>query len=204
MIAVPAARFLADFGATAAGAADMPRPARSRQAADEADAAAKLDEAFVRGVEAGRAEASAELEAKLKEQRDQAAKQLAAERQAWAAVTGKKLANTLHAGLQEIETRLADAAARTLKPFVAEELRAQAVAELKSGLDALVTMEQGIGIHISGPADILEIIRGRFAGKNSAITFTESEDSEVRVVAGQATLETRLGEWMAKLNETVR
>jgi hypothetical protein len=200
MIAIPAARHLADFGADAGLA--LPQGSGGPAAGDAA--AALLDEAFARGVEAGRAAASAELEAAIAEQQALGAKQLAAERQAWAGGTGKKLANSLVAALQDHERRVSEAVARILKPFVAAGLRTQAISELQAGLDALAATDQGAGVHISGPADLLEVMRERLAGKNLAITYTESEECDVRIVAGQATLETRLGEWMAKLDETVR
>jgi hypothetical protein len=201
MSAVPAARYLADFGV---GASVAGAQRGSGEAADHVDTAASQDQAFARGVEAGRAAACAEFEAKLAEQRNLATRHLAAERQAWAGGIGKKLASGLLVGLQDLEARIADSVARILKPFVAAELHAQAIAELKAGLDALVSTDQGGGIQVSGPADVLEVMQGRLAGKNVAVAFTPSEDCDVRIVAGQATLETRLGEWMAKLDETVR
>ena len=57
--------------------------------------------------------------------------------------------------------------------------------------------------HISGPADVLDAVRERLAGKPVAVTYTTSADCDVRIVAGQATLETRLGDWLAQLNEAV-
>ena len=64
-----------------------------------AAAAAKLDEAFARGIDDGRAAAEAEFEARLRgAARRVRRRELAAERQEWASRTGEELANRLLGG----------------------------------------------------------------------------------------------------------
>ena len=136
MIAVPAARYLADFGAD--GDARAPHAGGAPVKNDSVAAAARIDEAFARGIDDGRAAAESEFETKLEEQRAEFAAQLAAERQEWAAGTGEELANRLLAAVQEFESRVAETTARILKPFLAVELRRQAIEELQSSLDMLM------------------------------------------------------------------
>ena len=202
MIAVPAARYLADFGAD--GDARAPRAGGAPVQNDSAAAAAKVDEAFARGIDDGRAAAESEFETKLEEQRAEFAAQLAAERQEWAAGTGEELANRLLAAVQEFESRVAETTARILKPFLAVELRRQAIEELQSSLDMLMATDSGVSLSISGPADVLEALRGQLSGKAATVTYTPSDDCDVRIVAGPAVLETRLKGWMAKLDEAIR
>jgi hypothetical protein len=203
MSAVPAARYLADFGtdgATAGGHGGSGEPARNRGTGH----AAKLEEDLARGIEAGRAAAQAEFDVKLEAQQRLFAQQLAAERQAWATGAGETLANGLLAGLQELEARIAETVARILKPFVAAQLHRQAIAELQAGLDVLTSASPGASLHVSGPEDILQVVREQLAGKTMAVTYAPSEDCDVRIVAGQAMLETCLKDWLAKLEEAVR
>jgi hypothetical protein len=203
MIAVPAARYLADFGADGdvrASRAGAGAPIQN----DSATAAAKVDEAFARGIDDGRAAAESEFEAKLEEQKAEFATQLAAERQEWAAATGGELANRLLAAVQEFESRVADTTARILKPFLAAGLHRQAIEELRSSLDMLMANDSGVSLSISGPADVLEALRGQLAGKAATVSYTPSDDCDVRIVAGPAVLETRLKGWMAKLDEATR
>jgi hypothetical protein len=203
MSAVPAARYLADFGAD--GDVRAPRAGGSAPVKnDSATAAAKIDEAFARGIDDGRAAAESEFEAKLEEQRAEFAAQLAAERQEWAAATGEELANRLVAAVQEFEGRVAETTARILKPFLAAGLHRQAIDELKSSLDMLMANDSGASLSISGPADVLEALRGQLAGKTATVSYTPSDDCDVRIVAGPAVLETRLKGWMAKLDEATR
>ena len=132
------------------------------------------------------------------------AAQLAAERQEWATGTGEELANRLLAAVQEFEGRVAETTARILKPFLAAELHRQAIAELQASLDMLMATDSGVSLSISGPADVLEALRGQLSGKTATVTYTPSDDCDVRIVAGQAVLETRLKGWMAKLDEATR
>jgi hypothetical protein len=201
MSAVPAARYLTDFGAAGDGRAPH---AGSMQAKSESTAAAKLDEAFARGVDDGRAAAEAEFEARLEEQRTEFDARLAAERQEWATSIGEELASRLLAAVKEFEGRVAETTARILKPFVAAEFHRQAIAELRTSLDALLATGSGVSLDISGPEDVLEVLRQHLSGKMAAVTYTPSDDCDVRIAAGQATLETRLKDWMAKLDEATR
>ena len=204
MSAVPAARYLADFGADVNARA--PHGGNVPPVAVDASPtiAARLDEAFAGGVDAGRTAAEAEYEAKLEEQRAEFAAQLEAERQQWAATTGEELANRLLAAVSEFEERVAQTTARILKPFLATEIHRQAIAELQASLAALLATDANVSLSISGPADIIESLRQHLATRSTLVTYTESNDCDVRIVAGHATLETRLKDWMAKLDEATR
>lgn len=201
MSAVPAARFLADFGAD--GDAGSIRARGIASSKDDSGAeVARLDEAFARGVAEGRAEAQVQFETKLEEQRSEFATRLASERQGWATGTGEDLAKRLLGAVAEVEQRVAETTARILKPFLTEQLHRQAIAELQASLDNLLTSDPDVSLGISGPADVLDALRKRLSGK-MAVTYTPSDDCDVRIVAGQATLETRLKDWMARLAEAV-
>ena len=201
MSAVPAARYLADFGA---GADQRPVRAGGTDASKAENAAAKLEEAFARGLETGRAEAHAEGEAKLEEQRNEFAEQLAAARAEWAASIGEELGNRLGAALTEFESRVAETTARILKPFLAEELHRQAVAELQGNLESLLATDSGAALAISGPEDLLDALRQQLAGRATNVTYAPNDECDVRIVAGQATLETQLKGWLAKLDEALQ
>ena len=91
---------------------------------------------------------------------------LAAERQEWATSIGEELANRLLAAVKEFEGRVAETTARILKPFVAAELHRQAIAELQASLDALLATDSGVSLDISGPADVLEVLRQQLVGQD--------------------------------------
>lgn len=196
MSAVPAASYLADFGIE--GRAGGTEKARERGGQD------KIEEAFARGVEAGRAAVQAEAEAKIASQQAVFAKRLELERQKWVIGTGEKLAGSLAAGLEKLESTIADTTARILKPFLEAELHKQAISELRLNLAALIATEPGVALHIRGPADILDVLREQLADKHPSAVLEVADDCDVRIVAGQAVLETRLRDWMSKLEEAAR
>jgi hypothetical protein len=203
MSAVPAAQFLADFGADADAAAG-PAGGINADEVSAASAAAKLEEAYGRGLLTGRAAANAQLKVKLDEQRVQFVAELAAERERWVTETGEALVNHLHAAVEQFEARVAETTARILKPFLEGALHQQAIAELQASLNVLVATDPGVSLHISGPSDVLEALRVQLADKTLAVNYVPSDDLDVKIVAGQATLETCLKSWMERLEEAMR
>jgi hypothetical protein len=197
MTPISAARFLEDFGAadgTGGGAS----------AVNEAPAASDpLEEAYARGVEAGRAAAQEEHEVKLASQQSLFAKRIDLERQKWIVGVAAKFTDTLTNGMRDMEMRITDATARILRPFVEAELHAKAVAELQANLAALLAAEPGVSLHVKGPANILAVLEKQLASKQPPATFEITDEVDVQITASQATLETRLGEWLAKLKEAM-
>jgi hypothetical protein len=185
MSAVPATSYLMEFGR------DGGLPLQRRDAASLAeadDAAARIDAAHASGFESGKAAAMAALEARLEDERASFARQLASARQAWVAEEGAKLAQRLSAGLGELEARIADTTARVLEPF----------------LEAVLSREPGIEVGVTGPEDLLQALRDGLAGRACAATYRPSDALDVRIVAGQTVLETRLAAWVAGIEEALR
>jgi hypothetical protein len=201
MSATPAAKYLTEFG-PAANRSALAFVGRSIGHAD--DEAARIAEAHASGVESGKAAALASMEAKLEEQRAQVARQLEAERAIWAAQEGQKLAAQITVGLAALEAQIADAAARVLAPFLDVQLCKQAVASLRAELEVLLAKDPGLSVSISGPEDLLQALRKDLADKAGGITYLADNGCDVRMVADQTLLETRLAAWKASIAEAVR
>jgi hypothetical protein len=207
MSAVPVSRYLADFGTgtESAGHAEAGRRALGwDDVAPPATSAAGIEAAFAEGVERGKAAAQAALDAKLDEQKVLFQERLASEHQTWTREAADRLAERLTAGLRELELHISETAARVLKPFLAEALRRQMIAELTDHINLLIAKEAGITLSISGPEDLVNALRDKLAGKTCAITVVPGGETDVRVVAGESLLETRLGAWAAKIEEAAR
>ena len=207
MAPVPAARFIPEFGA------ENRPPVRKRETEPSPDSphfatlAAKtesrIEESYQQGFAAGRDEALAEIESKLDEQRAYYAQQLTIERYAWANREAEKLGEEIGTGLKQIESRLGEIVARILRPFLAEAVHKRAIAELCEALEALIGSNEGITLEISGPEDLLQLLREKLGSRNVAALFTPADGVDVRVVAGQTVLETCLGTWMKRIEESV-
>ena len=182
------AHYLRDFGP--AGGSSLGRAEQSR--------AGEIEQAVARGVEQGQAAIRANLEAKLEYQQKQFDIALAAERQARQA-EAVKFAAAFAAGLMSLERTIADSVGRLLQPFLAARAHTQALADLRAALLALLGKEPGIALTISGPEHLLACLRETLP--EAAISYVANSDCEIRVAGNETIVETRLGAWLAGLEE---
>ena len=206
----PASRYIAELGPKKEAPAPRPDAPSGPEALqlfsvhDKSNPQQRIAAARQEGVEEGKAAGKAEFEARLKEQRAQFDQQLSLERLTWASREADRIAEQIAAGLQDVETRIADAAAELLKPFLAAAVHQRAIGELHKAIGTILAKDEGITLEISGPDDLLQLLRERLSGKNMTLLFHPGEGPEVRIVAGQTTLETQLGAWAAKVEEALR
>ena len=202
MSAAPIARYLLeldpdnDAGATPSSGAG--------NAASEASRAAMIEEAHAQGFESGKAAAEAEFAGRLEEREQHFRNELAAAREAWAQQESGQIAERLVKGLEEIEARLAETTARILQPFLGAELQRRAIADLVESLSVLRAQEQVASINVSGAGDLLEALRAQLEGRFGNVAYQPGEAGDVRVTLGQTVLETRIGAWMARIEEAMR
>jgi hypothetical protein len=202
MSAAPIARYLLELDAgDDARATPAWRPSAAKLSA--ASKATMVEEAHAKGFESGKAAAGAQIAGKLEERDALHRKELASAREAWTQLESGRLAEQLAKGLQELEARLADTTARILKPFLTAELHRRAIADLAESLTALRAQEKAAGIAVSGTADLLEALRARLEGKLDNVIYHASQACDVRVTVGQTVLETRVGAWMARIEEAL-
>ena len=201
----PVAQYLAPFDA----------PARLEQAEDARreweeppHPAASAEEDLALTAQSARADAYAEgfaaggnaLEQALGAERLAFAERLANERAGWADEEAASLARALSAGLASIETGIAASVARVLRPFIGAALRAKAVDELAGAVGLILRSPDQVTFEISGPPDLLAALEGRLAGATAAITFTRNSSIDVRVVADQTIIESRIEAWVRQID----
>jgi flagellar biosynthesis/type III secretory pathway protein FliH len=207
MMARPVAEYLMRFGKEA----DLPPPERIPEFAPipqwstEASPPQAEDhtEQIEAAREAGKAEgheaAFAQFAEELETERQNHQEQLAAARQSWLEDEGERLRATLSASLTEIETRIAQSLSNVLMPFIADQLRKQMVAELVEKIYTLIGSDEAISIKITGPADLLDVLRAKLASERASISYEVSDGVDVSVKADQTTIETQLSTWLARL-----
>ncbi|KRE15757.1 hypothetical protein ASE63_16075 [Bosea sp. Root381] len=160
-----------------------------------------LDAIFASGRQAGLAEARAEAEAQLAALRQEAAASLEEARQRWAEEVATPLTTQVPEALDALGERLADATGRLLRPFFDSELRDAASRALIDQIRPLLAGDDGMLIRVSGPAALLETLRHVFPA-GCAVEFVENDATDVRIVAGETTIETRIAAWVARLEGT--
>jgi hypothetical protein len=203
MSAVPAAGHLAEFGPDGEVVGRRSRARQNASAQGGPEAAANTD-AYAKGFEGGKAAAQAVFDGKLAEQKSRFEAQLASERELWVAQQGERLIERFQSGLRDLEETIAGTVGRILKPFLAAAIRHRAMAELQEQLHALLAGNEGIRFTVSGPPDLLEALRSQLDAAGVAVTYEPGQQCDVRVSVGETVLETRLGTWVAKIDEAVR
>ncbi|MGO9007087.1 MAG: hypothetical protein ACLQIQ_03870 [Beijerinckiaceae bacterium] len=147
------------------------------------------------GLEAARQEFAAELERAARLHHEQ----LEAARRKWSEEESDALRASLTAGLAEMEARLAQGMSKVLAPFVIDALRKQMIEELTETIAVLTGSNETISIRISGPADLLDLLRGKLAEAPARIEYELSEGVDVSVRAEQTMIETQLNAWIARI-----
>ncbi len=150
--------------------------------------------------EAGRAEGDAAARAEAAAEQEQAQRdfdeQLAAERQKWLCEEGETLKEGLAAALRQMQDTLAECVGQILRPFVIDSLRRQMLGELVEHVASIAASHDAMVIKIAGPADLLALLQEKLAELPLAIDYQQSEGVDVRVVAAQTVIETRLQAWI--------
>ncbi len=124
---------------------------------------------------------------------------LSRERAGWTRLEGERLAGRLAAALAELEAMIAGSAARMLRGFLVERLREEAVAQLADEVRALLAGKARPVVEISGAPDLLAALRESLSGFADAIEFAPNDSPDVKAVADQTIIETRIEAWIARI-----
>jgi hypothetical protein len=164
----------------------------------------KVAEAYQRGRREGYEIAVSECEAKLKQLVSSGQQQLADERRLWASEQGEALAASLRSGYQELETNLARSLACLLEPVFGRTITRQAVDEFAAQLSVLIGDPASAPLRISGPADLLAMVRQKTGEGAIQVRCVPDDHCEVRVVCEQTVIETNLRAWTERLKASVQ
>jgi hypothetical protein len=156
--------------------------------------------AFLRGRYQGLDDARAEFEAKLKAAEESFEERLAAERASWAAEQGALLADKITTAVDSLSNDIGDSVAAILAPFLEEKLRVRIVEELLRSLEKVLKGGRPATLKISGPDDLIQVIRQTLGASSSAIEFEVTDAVDVQVVADHTIIETQLEAWLQRIS----
>lgn len=189
------------------------QPQAQPQPQQQAEEARRIiEEAYERGKKDGRAAAEAQFEERLAEEKARLAVQLGLDRYRWTAEQGKVMADRIATTVRELEDGISETLARILLPFLEGAVREKALAAFAAQLSALIADGSRPILQISGPADLLDVLKERLAAVPAAIEYVPAEAPggdparavEVRVMAGQTVIETQMRAWAERLNDALR
>ena len=140
-----------------------------------------------------------EYDALLEEERSAFAAHLLEERRQWAAEEGNRLGEqfnlALDRGIEGVRTSIET----ILEPFVAREILESLLADFIATLRTVLADRDSPPIRLSGPRDLLDILRARLARENVTVSFAEIDRIDVEAKIGSTVIETCMGEWIHKL-----
>jgi hypothetical protein len=162
-------------------------------------AADPVDEAYVRGVEDGKAAVEAEFAARLEAQKETFERDLVATRESWGLEQGALIAEQIQTAIGDMEGRITDSTERVLRPFLGQAIRVQAIVDLRATLQELVGKNPGMTLEISGPEDLLAAVRAALPASIAAVSYVANDACDVQVKAGASILETRIAAWLDQI-----
>ena len=169
--------------------------------ATEAPPVNLLDDAYRRGHAAGVAEG----DARVAEERVRSAIRLGEERAKWSDQQAVTIVSGFEAACREIESNIASSVARILLPFLADAVRDKAIGSLVEQIAALTGNSPVPVFKITGPSELLDLVKTQLeTARRTGIEYEAAETFEVRVVADQTVIETKIAAWSERLNEARR
>jgi hypothetical protein len=104
----------------------------------------------------------------------------------------------------EVEQKLAAAAARILARFLSAKVRERALKELAETVAGLTAGKAGLAVTLFGPPSLIAALETLLADKKKAMTLSIAPDApEVTATLDDTMIETRLGEWAARLENAL-
>jgi hypothetical protein len=195
----PLSRYLTRFAADAIVAAPLPPEAMEPVVTMTV---AELDARLAEVVAATQAEAEAmHLAAQAEMEQAHAAalaEAVATARAAWCADTAQDVAGMVERSLATLQSEIAEATAKALRPLLADAARERALAALTAVVARLVADPLQPAIAVRTPADVVAALRLR--GLPDGVALVAAETSEAVVICGATRIETRLAAALADIN----
>jgi hypothetical protein len=173
--------------------------------------ASRLQAAFQEGLAAGRAmerEATEGQAAELAVDFDRRIGEVGA---TFSTTLADGLAAELRTGIEAASARISSNVATALVPFLREGLTRAAIASFVKELGDVMDTTGGMVVEVGCPKEILESLRERMAEAMAArgaptgsTRFVPNDAAEIRVTLNETVIETRLAEWLSRLEEVLR
>lgn len=146
-----------------------------------------------------REELQCEFDARLAEARADYEGQLEEARRRWTEEQAQALSHQLTRALDVALGTLRVDVSRVLTPFVSRRLSAQIMEDLLTTVRAGLANDKAPGVDISGPPDLIADLGAALGQEGVALTRRESDGIDATITFDTTTIETRLGEWVARL-----
>lgn len=218
MMARPIHHFLKEFGSadTPPFQPPMPKPpAALAEALPEAPApdltTLRIQEAYQQGLAAGRALEREAAEAQAGELAVDFDRRLDETRGTFSTTLADTLAAELRAGIEAASARISTHAAAALVPFLRDGLTRAAIESFVKELGDIIDTTEGLVIEVSCPREIVDAVRERLGeamarrgAPAGSVRCVPGDTPDIRVTLNETVIETRLSDWLARLEGVLR
>jgi len=173
-----------------------PSPAAEEPRAAQAP---KLEQSMLKAFDEGREAARREWQEERARLESGRALDLARERAKWSLEEGQRLVEAHRAAIADFETKCSQAVANILRPFLTQAVIARVTDALVQNIEVLFASRRRSLFEISGPQDLLDALKTKFADQQASIAYSLSDGLDVRVRVDETVIETQLGAWMQAL-----
>ncbi len=218
-MARPIHHFLREFGSTDAPAPFQPPMPKAAAAPAQAEApppavdltAVRVQEAYQQGIAAGRALEREAAEAQSAELAVDFDRRLDDARAEFSGTLAETLVAELRAGIEAASGRLAANAATALVPFLRDGLTRAAIASFVKELGDMIDTTEGLMVEVVCPREFVDPLRERLAeamarrgAPAGSVRCVPGDTGDIRVTLNETVIETRLADWLSRLEGVLR
>jgi hypothetical protein len=187
------------------------RPRETPEPPQVSQNSVRIGEAYAKGYEEGRASARSEADAEIAELTATFEIKLEETKRVFAQDVASKLGMDLQKRLDEIHATLEEQVVAAIVPTLRHALSERSIRETAAALRELANDGEAIVIELSGPDELIEQVwqhfreldQGRSSGE-PVVRFQQADTTEIRASVNGTLIESRLGDWVRKIEEAVR
>lgn len=172
---------------------------------------ARLQEQYQQGVAAGKAQERQLIETETLELSIDFERRLEDTKRKFSKALAEQLADEMRSGIDRARTTIATHVAAALVPFMRAGVTQAAVSNFVAELGDMVELTEGMAIDVTCPRELAEPLRealGEAMAKRGAppgsVRCIPGDVAEIRVKINDTVIETRLAEWLSRLDGVLR
>lgn len=173
--------------------------------------ASRLQESYQQGVAAGRAQERQEIETQTAELSIDFERRVEEVRSTFSKALAEQLADEVRVGIERARLAMSTHVATALMPFLRAGVTEAAIAGFVAELGDMVELTEGMAIDVTCPRELVEPVRealgdamGRRGAPPGSVRCIPGDTAEVRVKINDTVIETRLADWLSRLDGVLR
>lgn len=173
--------------------------------------ASRLQDSYQQGIAAGRAQERHEIETQTAELSIDFERRLEEARGGFSKALAEQLVDEARTGIERARLAISTHVATALVPLLRAGVTQAAVASFVAELSDMVELTEGVAIDVACPRELLEPVRealgdamARRGAPPGSVRCIPGDVAEVRVKVNDTVIETRLAEWLSRLDGVLR